>query len=152
MNSGPLHSTSISDTSDVRPAEIAAEAVPNTAFTRRLIVPALKYLEGRSLLLGIEAREALQHGVNMFAWLMVGAVALFAGWLLLATSLVGVLTLYLDWSWVKATAVAGVAHILVALIAALLAWKRLTTARWFSDTLNELQNDRVWLQKKTTQN
>jgi membrane protein len=140
------------DNSAIRPAASAAEPVTQSAFTHRLATPILKYLEGRGLLLGIEAREAMQHVVTVAAWVAIGAVAAFAGWLLLVTSLVGVLTHYLDGSWVKATAIAGAAHILVALTAGLVTRKRLTTARWFADSLDELKKDRAWLHTQTTKN
>lgn len=140
------------DNSDVRPAASAAEPVPQSAFTHRLATPVFKYLAARGLLLGIEAREALRHASLLIAWLAIGAVAAFAGWLLLVTSLVGVLTHYLEWSWVTATAIVGAAHILVALTAALVIRKRLTTARWFADSLDELKKDRAWLQTQTTKN
>lgn len=122
------------------------------AFSHRLVVPILKYLEGRGLLLTIEAREALQHVVGLVIWLAIAVVAVFAGWLLLATTLVGVLTGCLGWSWVKATAVAGAAHILVALTAGLAMRKRLTAASWFADSLNELKRDCAWLKTRTTKN
>ena len=125
---------------------------PHPAFSHRLMAPILKYLEGRGLLLSIEAREALQHVVALVIWLAVAVVAVFAGWLLLATALVGVLTSCLGWFWVKATAIAGAAHILIALTAGFVMWKRLTKARWFSDTLNEFKKDRIWLKSRTTKN
>lgn len=149
MNPGPSTSPSTPDNSDIQPAASAAEPVPHSAFPHRLATPILKYLEARGLLLGIEAREAMQHVVAVVAWLAIGAVAAFAGWLLLVTSLVGVLTHYLDGSWVKATAIAGAAHTLVAVIAALVTRNRLTTVRWFADSLNELKKDRAWLKTQT---
>jgi uncharacterized membrane protein YqjE len=152
MNPGPLTSPSTPDKSDLRPADLAAEPVSNSAFTHRLATPILKYLEGRGLLFGIETREALQQVVTVIVWLAVGTIAAFAGWLLLATSLVGALSVHLGWSWMKAAAIVGAAHIPVALIAALVTWSRLTTARWFADSLNELKKDRAWLKSQTTKN
>ena len=137
---------------------IEAAAAPATnrptlaASSHRLMAPILKYLEGRGLLLGIEVREALQHVISLGIWLTVAVVAIFAGWLLLATTLVGALTYWLGWSWLKATGVAGGVHILIALTAGVLMWKRLTTARWFADSINELKNDRAWLKTATTKN
>ncbi len=137
---------------DPLPAAEAKVEAEHPALTHRLVAPILKYLEGRGLLLSIEAREALKNVVGLVIWLAVAVVAVFAGWLLLATDLVCVLNSYLGWFWVKATAIAGGAHILVALTAGFLMWRRLTKANWFSDTLNELKKDRAWLQQKTTKN
>ena len=117
-----------------------------------LLAPILKYLQGRGLLISLEARQALQHVISLCIWLAIAVISIFAGWLLLATSLVGALTHWLDWSWLKAAAVAGGLHILVALVAGLLMWKRLTTARWFTHTINELKKDRAWLTTQTTKN
>ena len=104
------------------------------------------------MLLSIEARQALQHIISLCIWLTVAVISIFAGWLLLATTLVGALTHWLGWSWLKAAGVAGGLHILVALVAGLLMWKRLTTARWFAHTINELKKDRAWLTTQTTKN
>ena len=152
MNPGTFTPPSRPDKSDLRPAALAAEPSPHSAFTHRLATPVLKYLEGRGLLLGIETREALQQAVTVIVWLAVGAIAAFAGWLLLATSLVGALSVHLGWSWMKAAAIVGAAHIPVALTAGFVTWNCLTTARWFADSLNELKKDRAWLKTHTTKN
>lgn len=68
------------------------------ALSHRLLAPILKYLQGRGLLLRLEAREALQHIISLCIWLAVAVVSIFAGWLLLATTLVGVPTHWLGWS------------------------------------------------------
>jgi membrane protein len=137
---------------DDPPAAGAMGKPAPAAFPHRLVAPMLKYLQGRGLLLTIEAREALQQVVGLGVWLAIAVVAVFAGWLLLATALVGVLTRYLGWPWVSATAVAGAAHILIALAAGLGMWKRLSAARWFANSLNELKKDRAWLTTGTTKN
>jgi uncharacterized membrane protein YqjE len=138
--------------SEPPPVAHATEQVAPPAFSHRLVGPILKYLEGRGQLLTIEAREALQQVAGLVIWLAIAVVAVFAGWLLLATTLVGVLAGYLGWSWVTATAVAGAAHILIALAAGLVMRKRLTTVCWFADSLNELKNDSAWLKTRTTKN
>lgn len=129
-----------------------SESVPHGSFLQRLMAPILKYLEGRGTLLAIEAREALRQIILLVVILAVGVVAIFAGWLLLVTALVGWLTSYAGWSWVMAVAVTGGAHVLTALAAAFIMWMRLGKARWFSDTLNELKKDRTWLLNKTRRN
>jgi uncharacterized membrane protein YqjE len=152
MNSGPSLPPSTPDKSNILPAASAVEPSPQSAFSHSLTTPILKYVEARGLLFGIEAREALQNSVTVVAWLAIGAVAAFAGWLLLVTSLVGVLAHYLDGSWVKATAIAGGVHVLLAVTAALVTRNRLTTVRWFADSLDELKKDRAWLHTQTTKN
>ena len=134
------------------PTAPAMNRATQAASSHRVLAPILEYLEGRGLLLSIEAREALQHVISLGIWLAVAVVAIFAGWLLLATTLVGGLTHWLGWSWLKATGVAGAVHILIALAAGFLMWKRLTTARWFADSINELKKDRAWLKTRTTKN
>ena len=89
-------------------------------------------------------------GFDLVIWLAIAVVAVLAGWLLLATTLVGVFAGSLGWSWVTATAVAGGAHILVALAAGLVLRQRLAAVSWFADSLNELKNDCTWLKTRTT--
>lgn len=152
MNPGSSTSPSTPENCDFRPPAIEADAVPHPALTHGLGTPVLKYLEGRGQLLGIEAQEALQQLVSVSFWLSLAAIAAFAGWLLLAASLVGILTEHFEWSWVKATGILGAAHILVALTAGFATWNRVITARWFADSLNELKKDRAWLKTQTTKN
>lgn len=116
------------------------------------MAPFLKYVEGRGLLFGLEAREALQQSVAILAWLMVGAITLFAGWLLLAIALVGWLTKFLVCSWVVASVITGASHLLFSLIAGVVAWRHLTKVHWFADSLNELKNDRIWLKTQNPKN
>jgi len=145
MNPGPSENA-------IHPQADAAEAPPQVPMAHRLAIPALKYLEGRSLLLRIETQEALMQSISLVSWLGLGAVAAFGGWLLLTTALVGALSMSVGWSWVEAVAVVGGVHILFAVAAALVMWQRLATARWFSDSLNELKKDRAWLKTQTTKN
>lgn len=144
--------TTAAQTASGPPPAAGMKRPPHGTSPHPLPVAILKYLEGRGLLLSIEAREALQHVISLGIWLAVSVVAIFAGWLLLATTLVGGLIHWLGWSWLKATGVAGGMHILVALTAGLVMWRRLTTARWFEDSINELKKDRAWLKTATTRN
>lgn len=118
----------------------------------RLLAPILKYLEGWGLLLSVEAREAMQHVISLGIWLGVAVVAIFAGWLLLATTLVGVLTQWLEWSWLMAAGVTGGLHILIALAAALFIWRRINSAQWFAESINEFKKDRTWLKQRAMKN
>jgi membrane protein len=114
-------------------------------FSHRLFAPILKYLEGRGLLLSIEAKEALGQAAVILVMAAICCVAVFVAWSLLAVSLVGVLTSQLDWFWVKAAAVTGAAHLLAAAAVGLLIWKKIVKGAWFAETFNELKKDRLWL-------
>jgi membrane protein len=126
-------------------------AGPPPVLRHRLIDPLLNYLEGRGLLLSLEAKEALQRAAGLVVTAALAVIAVFAGWLLLITSLVGVLTIVLDWNWIKAAAVAGGCHVLLAGALGFWAWWRFGKTIWFGETLNELKKDRVWLRGTTSQ-
>lgn len=110
-----------------------------------LMAPLLRYIEGRGVLLTIEAKEAFRQIIGMVVLLVVACTVLFAGWLLLANALVGWLAHYTGWAWVKASVITGGLHVLFALLVALWLWRRISVARWFADTLNEFRKDRAWL-------
>jgi membrane protein len=114
-------------------------------FSHRLLAPLLKYLEGRGLLLSIEAKAALGQAAVILILAAVCCVAAFVAWTLLALALVGLLTSQFDWFWVKAVAVTGGVHLLAVLLIGLLIWWKATHGAWFSETLNEIKKDRQWL-------
>lgn len=118
---------------------------PNPLFAHRLFEPILKYLEGRGVLLSIEAKEALVQAAGLLILAAVCCVTLFVAWTLLAIALVGLLMNHFDWHWLKAVSVTGVVHLLVTVGAGLLIWRRATHGAWFAETFNELKKDRVWL-------
>lgn len=126
------------------PQRGATTAAPHS-FATPLLVPVLKYLEGRGLLLSIEAREAFRQVLGLIVLLVVVIVALFAGWLLLAGALVEWLMHLTGWSRLQATLATGGLHVVVAAVTGLWMWRRITTARWFADSLNEFRKDRLWL-------
>lgn len=117
----------------------------NPVFSHRLFDPVLKYLEGRGMLLSIEAKEALGQSATILILAAIACVTLFVAWSLLAISLVGLLANYFDWSWVNAVAVTGGAHLLAAIVVALLIWRRVVKGAWFAETFKELKKDRIWL-------
>lgn len=151
MNSASFIPPSTHDESRTK-AALPADTVPFSALTPRLAAAVLKYLGGRGLLLGIESREALRQAITVLAWLVLSAIAAFAAWILLATSLVMALTELLEWSWMNATLGVGAANVLIAFIAALVASSRLSASHWFSDSINELKKDRAWLKTQATRN
>jgi membrane protein len=117
----------------------------NPVFSHRLFDPVLKYLEGRGMLLSIEAKEALGQAVTILILAAVACVTLFVAWSLLAIALVGLLANHFDWPWVHAVALTGGAHLLVVIVVALLIWRRVVKGAWFAETFKELKKDRIWL-------
>lgn len=115
------------------------------SFASPLLVPVMKYLEGRGMLLSLEAKEALRQVLGLLVLLLVLGVTLFAGWLLLAGALVEWIVEWTGWTRLQATLAAGGLHVVVAALAGLGMWRRITMARWFADTLNEFRKDRSWL-------
>jgi membrane protein len=146
---------------DSRAAEAEASACESTAypdpaarparyrgkspFSGRLLNPVLKYLEGRGMLVSIEAKEALGQGAMILALALICVVVIFVAWILLAVTLVGLITNYFEWSWIAAAATTAGLHVLVGAVVALLAWRKVTKGSWFQETLNELRKDRLWL-------
>jgi uncharacterized membrane protein YqjE len=118
-------------------------------FSHRLFEPLLKYLEGRGLLLSIEAKEAVAQASWLLVLAAVCCVTLFVAWSMLATALVGALVTMLDWNWVKAVTVAGAVHLLLTAVGAALIWWKAARGGWFVETFNELKKDRLWLRGKT---
>jgi len=110
----------------------------------------LKYLEARGVLLSIEASDALGQILGVVVTTAAAGIAVFAGWLLLATAAVGLLMYSTGWPWTWATALTGGIHVLAAVI--LLVWvrHRLSTSTWFADTIRELKKDSAWLRARTT--
>ena len=149
MNSGSSTSPSIPGQGDISSAVPLESPIPKSALSQNLAIPILKFIESRSILLAIEAREVLQQLLTILIWLFMGAIAAFAGWLFLAMSAVGVLSDKSGWPWAGAAAAVGAAHLLIALALAFMMSKRLTSARWFTDSLNEFKKDHTWLKNQT---
>lgn len=149
MNSGSHTTPSASEKGNLPSPDPSESPLPNSTLSKSLAALILKYLEGRGIILAIEAREASQQVVVMILWLLMSAMAAFAGWLLLAVSLVEALSARSGWSWAMASATVGSAHIVIALGLALAVMKRLSSARWFPDSINEIKKDRTWLRKQT---
>jgi uncharacterized membrane protein YqjE len=133
-----------------RPPMVTAPAHEEggSLFSHRLLDPVLKYLEGRGLLLSIEAKEAVSQIAFLLIVAAVCCVTLFVAWSMLATALVGLLVSSFGWSWIKAVAIAGGVHALVTLGGVLLIWRRARSGTWFKETFNELKKDRLWLRGK----
>lgn len=122
-----------------------AAKVTQHAFGSPLLAPLLKYIEGRGLLLSLEAKEAFKQVLGLLALVLVGAVVVFTAWLLLANALVEGIVQLTQWSRLQGSLAAGGLHVLIALLLGLWIWRNLAGARWFADTLNEFRKDRTWL-------
>ena len=112
----------------------------------------LSYVESRSLLLSLEAQEAVSKIVRALIFAVIACIALFTGWLLGVAALAGVLMNELGWSWLKAVAILAGGHLLGALIFLLALWRLLASSHWFADTINEFKKDRTWLASQTGPN
>jgi membrane protein len=121
-----------------------AEAGPPT-WRHRIVQPLLKYLEGRGLLASIEAKEALQSVVAILLGGLASIIVIFAGWLLLATALVGMLTHVLKWGWIAAAATTGGLHVVLAACLCAVTWRKFSVTVWFQETIQQLREDRIWL-------
>lgn len=124
----------------------SAGAVPAAHFfASPLLAPVLKYVEGRGTLLSIEAKEAFRQILGLLALLVAVCVVLFAGWLVLVSALVEWLAELPGWDRLTASLAAGGGHVLLGALVGFWIWRKLTTASWFRDTLNEFRKDRTWL-------
>lgn len=126
--------------------QVGAARVQDHPLGSPLLAPLLKYIEGRGLLLSIEAKEAFRQMISLLALLLAGAVIVFTGWLLLVNALVEWLVQLTGWNHLQSSLAVGGGHVLIAVVLGLVMWTSLSGARWFADTLNEFRKDRSWLQ------
>lgn len=113
-----------------------------------LISSLVRYFDARRVLLSLEAEEAASHLGKIIVQVCVALIAAFTGWLALVTALVSLLAHVLKCHWHYSALIVGGANIMLALLLVFLIKHRLTSAKWFADTLHELKRDREWLTKK----
>lgn len=116
---------------------------------RGLSEPLLRYLEARGVLLSIEAQEALRQVIATLIFGAIAFAAAFMGWVLLTAALVDVIMDQAGWHWVKAVAVLGAVHVVLAVLFLVGMRNRLSGLRFFAETLNEFKKDREWLARQT---
>jgi uncharacterized membrane protein YqjE len=105
----------------------------------------LRYLEARGVLLSVEGQEAAQHLLRAVFRTVLAAIFGFTGWLMLMAGVVGYLAVTKGWPWAPVTAAVGLGNLVLALVAAFAAARRITATRWFEHTLSEFGKDRAWL-------
>lgn len=105
----------------------------------------LRYVEARGLLVSIEAQEAVEHLLRAAFRAAIAAVLAFSGWAMLMFALAHFLHDSRGWTWATVGVSVGLGNLLLAGGFAFAAWRRLTAARWFDNTLKEFGKDRAWL-------
>jgi uncharacterized membrane protein YqjE len=132
---------------DSAPPVSKSSAVPNPP--EGLSASLAAYLEARSVLLTIEAQEAVQQVLRTLVFAIIGGITALTGWMLLVAALIGLVVDRTGWHWLKASTIVGGANLVLAFIFLLAMSKRLGSMRWFADTLNEFKKDRAWLARQT---
>ena len=111
------------------------------------VLPAalLRYLEARGVLLSIEGQEAAQHLLHVVFRGVLAAIFAFTGWLLMMAGVVFYLAIRNGWSWARVTVALGLVNLVLGMVFAFAASRRISSTRWFEHTLSELGKDRAWL-------
>ncbi len=128
---------------------VAEHAKINPIFKHRLFDPFLKYLEGRGMLLTIEAKEAFGQIILLLIMAVVCCITILVAWTLLVFTIIGLLTDHAGWTWLNAAAATCGAHFLIAAILGGLLWHKIKAHAWFEETFKELKKDRLWLKGMT---
>jgi len=142
----------------MRPHMTLDAATSESGTARREAEPAglksslVRYLDARGVILSLEAQEAALHFGRAIALTLVATIAAFTGWFLLVAALVGALTHWLNCRWDTSALILGGMHVLVAVVLFFLIKNRLSSVRWFADTVNEFKKDREWLTRPTEKN
>ena len=105
----------------------------------------LRYVEARGVLLSVEGQEAVQHVLGVMLRGVLAAIFGFTGWLLLMVGVVSCLTVRTGWSWGQVTVAVGLGNLILAMLLAYAALRRVHATRWFEHTLSEFRKDRAWL-------
>lgn len=121
------------------------------ASLRSLLASSLDYLGTRWRLLKSEAVEAAHHSLHGLAFALLALLAAITGYL---TGIIA-LTLWIARHWwhgdmLPAALIVMVVNLLLATAAILLMRRSLRGRSYFPHTLQELQNDRTWLQTPPT--
>lgn len=100
-------------------------------------------VESRASIISIESKDALNSALAKFIPLAVCLFCVFAAWVLAVAAAIGCLAATTDWIWYQITfALAGL-HLVIALLALLIAKKSKPAP--FPVTRSEFKKDREWL-------
>ena len=100
-------------------------------------------VESRASIISIESKDALNSALAKLIPLAVCLFCVFAAWVLALAAAIGCLAATTDWSWYQITfALAGL-HLVIALLALLIAKKSKPAP--FPVTRSEFKKDREWL-------
>jgi len=125
--------------------------VTGTDRVRSLIGVLLRYVAARGKLFQIEAQEAGTHLAGVAVLLVLGLGMLAGAWCLLVPAGVWFAAQKLHQPWEVVAAVAGGAHLLLALIFLLRLKGRLSRMKLFEESLNQFERDRSWVASNETQ-
>lgn len=100
-------------------------------------------VDSRLTLIRLEAQAAAGKTVRILICIVVAALALLFTWALLVAGAIAAISLTKGWPWQYVTLGAAGAHLLVALLALLLA--KASKPALFTHTKAEFNKDRAWL-------
>lgn len=103
----------------------------------------LGLIESRAAIVSLEAQDALGSAIGRIIPLAICVFCVFAAWVLTVAGAIGCLAAFTDWKWHQVTfAMAGL-HILIAVVALLIAKAKKPAP--FPVTRAEFEKDREWL-------
>lgn len=126
------------------PAE-NAEAPPQNG-----INAALGLLESRAAIISIEAKDAFGSSLAKIALLLVALLGVIGAWALTMVGVIGGISSATAWEWYHVAFAAAGAHLLLALVALLIAKSR--KSHPFPVTRAEFEKDREWLTQLKNRN
>lgn len=107
-------------------------------------------VESRAAIVSIEAKEALGSALTKIALLLIVLLGGVGAWALAIAGAVGVIANATDWEWYNVAFAAAGVHVLIALVALLIA--KSSKSLIFPVTRAEFEKDREWLNKLTNRN
>jgi uncharacterized membrane protein YqjE len=107
-------------------------------------------IESRAAIISLEAKEAAGNGLAKLVPLLVCLFCAFAAWALIVAAAIGCLADAMDWKWYQLTFAMAALHVLIAVIALLIAKKKKPAP--FPVTRSEFEKDREWLKQLKNRN